>query len=525
MKNEFNRRKFLKGLMTSGAMASLGGVTSVFPSMAHAAGREFDDYKAIVVLYKHGGNDSHNMVFPIDAGTNRDYDTYRASRGDLSINNVDLSLDYPPDPFKGLADGFNRYAQGTTGDPERYLKGHYACGLPGVDRLGINGMMPELAQLFRDRNAAIIGNVGTLVRPIADKSQFGSLRPPFLFAHNHQTNQMETGWASNASATGWAGRLADIWSVHQGNVNGGSPLGIGISYNGPAKIVSGAFNNPVVLAQNRFDIFPTSGFDAHVFAAMNSAEFRDSPLERTVKNGYAQANELEEYLAQVDPNYFADQGLQDPYGNPLFTIPATNIAEMDSMPRGGAITGAKNAALMVKLGQEIGIKRQVIFIEMGNFDHHDRLTTRHPALLRNFSLGVWNFQQAMKHLGLEDQVTTISLTEFARTLGNNGKGVDHAWAGHNFVIGGAVNGGKLYGEFPDMRLGGDSDINSGTSARGRMIPTTGVDQQLASVCDWFGVSEEEMWAEGGQGLFPDLGNFRAEGGGIRTAYIDGLMSV
>ena len=74
----------------------------------------------------------------------------------------------------------------------------------------------------------------------------------------------------------------------------------------------------------------------------------------------------------------------------------------------------------------------------------------------------------MKSLGMWDKVTVVVGSEFGRTLTSNGKGTDHGWGGHTFLMGGQVRGGVIHGEYP-RSLGTDHELNAG---RGRVIPTT-----------------------------------------------------
>ncbi|MEZ0390500.1 MAG: hypothetical protein ACAI34_25700, partial [Verrucomicrobium sp.] len=77
---------------------------------------------------------------------------------------------------------------------------------------------------------------------------------------------------------------------------------------------------------------------------------------------------------------------------------------------------------------------------------------------------------------------------------------DHGWGGHQIVFGGPVEGGKVYGTFPSLKLGQDQD--AGTSNRGRWIPTTAVDQYAAVAANWLGVGSGELGT-----IFPNLGRF------------------
>lgn len=75
----------------------------------------------------------------------------------------------------------------------------------------------------------------------------------------------------------------------------------------------------------------------------------------------------------------------------------------------------------------LGVKRQVFFVSMGGFDHHDYLLDHHNRDLSRVSRAIGSFYAAIKELKLEKQVTTFTISEFARTLTSNGDGSDHAW--------------------------------------------------------------------------------------------------
>lgn len=504
--SNFDRRAFLRSSVSTLAYAGLASGATFTPSLAHAAEPGFSDYKALVVLFLHGGNDSFNMLVPTGAESVTGYQSYKNSRAEFAVRNNNLG---------DFTAGSNPYAQGVSSDAEAYLKGSYHIDGTG---LGVNSMMPELAQLLADKKAAMVSNVGTMVEPLTKQSMNSAQLPPFLFAHNHQQRALETGWADNLAAAGWAGRMADQWGVHSGGVNGGSPLGLNVAVGGHSRLVTGRYNSPVVLRRNSLSLFDerNQGFDSEVFKQINDVQASRNPLSRVLRAANSKAVNVSDLLAaQGELDQFS--GLLDPYGNPLFSRPSDMQLEMSRGIGGSLLASAQTAAKIIAMGRNnMGLKRQIVFINMGGFDTHANLLDAHPRLLRELSLAIWNFQQAMAALNIEKEVSLMTLSDFGRSLGNNGSGSDHGWAGNQLLVGGALQGGNRLGDLPDYNLGGDSDVG----AKGRMIPNLAADQYLASVCDWFGVDDEGMGS-----LFPNLANFKtAAGAPLSSAYLADMFA-
>jgi uncharacterized protein (DUF1501 family) len=109
----------------------------------------------------------------------------------------------------------------------------------------------------------------------------------------------------------------------------------------------------------------------------------------------------------------------------------------------------------------------------------------------------------MAALGVANQVTLFSASDFGRTLKSNGEGSDHGWGGHYFVVGGAVQGGKFFGApgtngFPVVATGTSTDVD-----QGRLLPTISSDEYAATLGRWFGLSKTEL-----EGVLPNLRQFQ-----------------
>jgi uncharacterized protein (DUF1501 family) len=137
------------------------------------------------------------------------------------------------------------------------------------------------------------------------------------------------------------------------------------------------------------------------------------------------------------------------------------------------------------------------------------MLTDHALRLGRFGGALAAFNEAIKQLGLHDDVLTISQSDFTRTLIPNrtnpaNAGSDHGYGGHQVVMGGPIGGGKVYGTFPPLKVGNEAGSIDTSSSRGRWIPSTSTDQYLAVAADWFGIERNSSEMET---IFPNLDRF------------------
>jgi uncharacterized protein (DUF1501 family) len=145
----------------------------------------------------------------------------------------------------------------------------------------------------------------------------------------------------------------------------------------------------------------------------------------------------------------------------------------------------------------LGVTRQIFYVQLGSFDTHNNQAQVHSQLLTQLGSALEYFDGLMVGMGLSDQVTAFTISDFGRTLTCNSNGTDHGWGSHHFVLGGAVNGRNMYGQYPVVGVDQANDVGAG-----RLIPTTSVEQYAGTLASWFGLSDSQV-----REVFPNFNNF------------------
>jgi uncharacterized protein (DUF1501 family) len=439
-----NRRSFIR----YASLAAAGSAAGLRPFGAlNSLAQTSTDYKALVCVFLFGGNDSNNTVVPFDT---TGYANYASIRGPLALPQ-------------------------TTG-PSGLIQ------LAQAPNFALNGNLPDIAALFDSKVAAIVTNVGTLVAPTT-KAQYkaGGTVPANLFSHPDQQLEWQNAAQSGATPTGWAGRIADTLTT---SYNPGGQVPMITSVAGDTLFCNGAASTPVSVSPGN-----TTG-----------ASCSEGTTECAAQQATAQA------LLQFD------SGLSLVQADNTITSNAYNYAKIltaatssvpglqTAFPTGNALASQlKQIAQIIHVRAALGVSRQIFFAGIGNFDTHADELNQQGILLASISPALAAFYQATQELGVQNNVTTFTMSDFSRTFQpNSNTGTDHAWGAHHIVLGGAVKGGQMYGTFPTLALNGPDD--SGTN--GRWVPTTGSVQYAATLASWFGVSPTQMAT-----IFPNIGGF------------------
>ena len=478
------RREFLKlSVVTSLAL--------MLPNRAFAED-ENSDYKAIVVIYQGGGNDGLNMFVPSSSDEKSGYPNYSKIRDQIKVEDNELSLTLDGDDNLDLTSG-NPYASNNS-LPEAYTKGFYRHS--GLD-VATNALMPEIAHLVNKGKVAIVANLGNLIEPATKDELLSGAKPlpPFLYAHNHQTKLAMNGVALKLDFTGVAGRLFDNWI----DINGGDIYGLNIAINSSEHIFYGDKTTPLIVYKDG----PTEYFRLKRDMYDNYLDIsKNDKYREFYNNARKHSFEMQDTLVSDWENNSPTWSSKNAYGKALFEKPTDEeLAQSNPIKTDtGVLSTLEAVAKLAYIGKNRGLKRQIFYIGDGGYDTHNNQTAQHAKKLRGLSLGIGDFYLALEEMGMQDMVTTFTISDFGRSTGNNGDGTDHAWGGTYFVVGGAVKGG-LYGEMPDLTLGSNDDIGH----KGRLIPTTSMSQFYGTIFKWFGVDSNLMPI-----ILPELKNFEVQ---------------
>jgi len=433
-----SRRDFLRKI--SSLAAAGAGFTRLGSISANA--QTAGGYRALVCVFLFGGNDGGNMVAPLDSAR---YTQYTRGRGPLAI---------PANQFGAVT------ARG------------------GAESYGIHPSLEPLRQLYLQKRMAITLNVGTLVRPVTKADiRNGAPVPNNLYSHSDQTQQWQTS-NPQGGGLGWGGRAADLLLSYNTGI-----LPPGISVNGSSLLLTGA--------QTRgLNVSPGSRLGLNGFGSDTGNAAREAAIQQilTFDSGVTMISQASGVLsnaitAAVEVNNALNSAA------PLTTV----------FPQTGLGSQLAQVAQIMAARNSLGANRQIFFAGMGGFDNHNDLLTSQTGLFNTLGPAIAAFYNATTELGITDQVTTFTESEFGRTYNSNtGNGSDHAWGSQQMVIGGAVKGGEVYGNLPTLELSGPDDAGS----RGLWIPSTALDQYAATLAQWFGVQPIDLPV-----VFPNLPNF------------------
>jgi uncharacterized protein (DUF1501 family) len=455
-----NRREFLwKGacaaLTATGIADSIWNLRMINAATA-ATTAVATDYKALVCIFLFGGNDGNNLLIPTDTAR---YGQYTTSRGVLALT-----------------------APGTTNG----ILPLNATNVPSGLTYGIHPNCPELATLFNtDAKLALLSNVGTLLAPAtkADYTNRTTAIPPQLFSHSDQQIEWQTSIEDQPPKTGWGGRSADL--LYSLNANNNVSMSISLSGTNTYQVGNTIHEYSVSPGGAVSLNIPTNTAGNNELAALkallalNHASLYEAAFATEMSTALGAAATINTAIAPTAAaTYFTTP------------FPASSLGQQ-----------LKMIARLIAAAPALGHNRQIFFASAGGFDLHSNegvFGGSQGRLLADVSASMNALYRASVQLGVPNSVTQFTGSDFSRTfLVNGGSGADHGWGNNHLILGGGVQGQKIYGTYPDLTINGPSDTGTG-----RWIPTTSVDQYSATIAKWFGVSSTLMPT-----VFPYLGRF------------------
>ncbi|HZF78843.1 MAG TPA: DUF1501 domain-containing protein, partial [Rubrivivax sp.] len=383
----------------------------------------------------------------------------------------------------------------------------------------LHPLLASLRPLFdSERRLAILSNIGPLLRP-TDKAQYANMahpKPSRLFSHNDQ----QSTWMAlgpEGSTLGWGGRMGDMLASSNAK---------------PSFTAISAGGNAVFLAGDVVRQYQVSTSGAIPFAVNTSGQVFGSTavgtavqrLASTVRTSHPFDADLAASVRRsIDAEQALRMALRPAADAPFGTAPASgayNPANDPLLRYDNPLTGTTAANSLAQQLQVVarlvdaglrgasGTRRQVFFVSLGGFDTHDLQNRNHADLMARVAQALAYFDNTLGALGARNQVTTFTASDFGRTFTSNGDGTDHGWGSHQFVMGGAVRGGSLYGRFPVLGTKNAANSNFDSSpdqlGNGSLLPTTSVDQLGATLGRWMGLSDAQVLD-----IFPNLSYFDA----------------
>ena len=460
LKKKISRRQFIgqANCAAVGTASLLSSLLSLRLTAGAASASNFTDYKALVCLFLNGGNDSFNMLVPRQQSAYNEYEQVRGGVGGTGLAIPRANLHQITSSLQNTSAG------------------------AGYSDFGIHPDLPYLKTLYDQGDLAFVSNVGSLIEPtsLVQYNDGSKPKPEGLFSHpDHQIHwQTLVPQVRGSAPKGWGGRMAEVMS----HANQQSNIAMNISLSGANVLQSGTTTVPYITDPGGVVELSNYGQDPTLALAVDDilGQHYQSIYSKTL--AHANRNSIDASVAFKS----ALDSLSTPFD------PSVISGETQTYQRLSMVSKIMEARTALSMN------RQIFFVERGGWDHHNELLTPQSDLFIELNEAIEIFWTAIQSMGLQNNVVLYTASDFGRTLTSNGSGSDHAWGGNHFIISGSANGGEIYGEYPDLALN-----NSSTDlGRGRILPTTSVDQYMAELAYWYGVPNSEIST-----VIPNINNF------------------
>ena len=420
----------------------------------------------MVGIFLFGGNDGWNLVAPTDGR----YGAYAAARGaSLALPQASLL------PLSGTG-------------------------------LGLHPSFAPLAPAWNDGALSVVLNTGSLFAPLT-KSVYAAnpdLRPLNLMSHADEQNHWQGVRMRDANNDGFMGRLTD-----KAPATASPSL---MSLGGASLALIGDASSPLVLPSTASLV--REGYNA-------AATDRTTTSRQAALDAFAGApSGVYGAVTALSGQAIGSAYVQAAAANDILISKASTTDSYFKDPKTGSALTSDLAHQLVRVARMIeartmlGQSRQTFFVSQGGYDTHSgqvdaaaTTTGLQAGLFADLAAALAGFHAAMTALGVSNDVTAFTMSDFGRTFKANAqRGTDHAWGNNHLVLGGAVADRTVHGAYPDVTLGGDQDIDA--AALGRWIPTTAIEEYIGAIALWQGVAPADMpyvfpnwrtWSTAGRG--------------------------
>lgn len=280
---------------------------------------------------------------------------------------------------------------------------------PLIDLDGKFGLHPSMAAfepMFREKRMAVVHGIGS---PNTTRSHFDA--QDFMESGTPFKKGTESGWLNRA--VGLLGHDAATTPFQ----------GVSLTSSLPRSFYG---DNPAVAIRNLadFNIQLRGNQSGANMAAKSFEDLYDQTSSGLLKNTGKESFDAIKMLQKTDTKNYK---------------PENNVV----YPNSSLGNSLKQIAQLIKM--DVGM--EVAFAESGGWDTHFNQGTENGIFARNVNdlsdsiMAFWNDMGQY-----QDDVTVMTMTEFGRTVAQNGTGgTDHGRASCNFILGNNVNGGLVHG--------------------------------------------------------------------------------
>lgn len=279
-------------------------------------------------------------------------------------------------------------------------------------RFGLHPSMAAFETVFREKRMGIVHGIGS---------------PNNTRSHFDAQDYMESGTPfKKGTDSGWLNRAVGLLGH-----DGATPFqGVSLTSSLPRSFYGA---NPALAISNLqdFNIQMRGNMNGANLAAKSFEDLYDQTSSDLLKDTGKESFEAIKMLQKTDTKNYK------PSNNAVYP----NTALGNSL---------KQIAQLIKMN----VGMEVAFAESGGWDTHFNQGTDTGIFARNVNDLSNSIMAFWTDMGtLQDDVTVMTMTEFGRTVKQNGTGgTDHGRASCNFILGNGVNGGLVHGNVQPMAI-------------------------------------------------------------------------